>query len=30
MITFTPDGTKILTANEGEPREGYTKKVSTR
>lgn len=24
MITFTPDGTKILTANEGEPREGYT------
>ncbi len=23
MITFTPDGTKILTANEGEPREGY-------
>lgn len=24
MITFTPDGTKIFTANEGEPREGYT------
>ena len=24
MITFTPDGTKILTANEGEPREGYS------
>ena len=23
MITFTPDGSKILTANEGEPREGY-------
>lgn len=23
MITFTPDGKKILTANEGEPREGY-------
>ena len=23
MITFTPDGTKILVANEGEPREGY-------
>lgn len=23
MITFTPDDTKILTANEGEPREGY-------
>lgn len=22
-ITFTPDGTKILVANEGEPREGY-------
>lgn len=22
-ITFTPDGTKALTANEGEPREGY-------
>lgn len=24
MITFTPDGNKILTANEGEPREGYS------
>lgn len=23
MVTFTPDGTKILTANEGEPRLGY-------
>lgn len=23
MITFTPDGKKILVANEGEPREGY-------
>lgn len=23
MVTFTPDGTKILAANEGEPREGY-------
>lgn len=26
-ITFTPDGTKALTANEGEPREGYGKDV---
>lgn len=25
MITFTPDGTKLLTADEGEPREGYGK-----
>ena len=24
MVTFTPDGTKILSANEGEPREGYS------
>lgn len=24
MVTFTPDGSKILTANEGEPRLGYT------
>ena len=23
MVTFTPDGSKILTANEGEPRNGY-------
>lgn len=23
MVTFTPGGTKILSANEGEPREGY-------
>lgn len=25
MVTFTPDDTKILTADEGEPREGYAK-----
>ena len=24
MITFTPDGNKLLTADEGEPREGYS------
>ena len=24
MVTFTPDGSKILTADEGEPREGYS------
>lgn len=23
MVTFTPDGTKVLSANEGEPRQGY-------
>lgn len=28
MITFTPDGTKILTANEGEPREGIGEGVT--
>lgn len=27
MVTFTPDGTKILSANEGEPREGYGENV---
>ena len=26
-ITFTTDGTKLLTANEGEPREGYGKDI---
>lgn len=24
MITFTPDGTKVLTANEGQPNDAYT------
>lgn len=28
MITFTPDGTRILTANEGEPRKGYADGVA--
>ena len=28
MICFTPDGTKILTANEGEPRMGYGEGVT--
>lgn len=28
MVTFTPDGTKILSANEGEPREGYGENVT--
>lgn len=27
MITFTPDGKKVLVTNEGEPREGYEKAV---
>ncbi|WP_052344309.1 choice-of-anchor I family protein [Bacillus ndiopicus] len=27
MITFTPDGKKVLVANEGEPRDGYDKAV---
>lgn len=28
MVTFTPDGSKILVANEGEPREGYGENVT--
>lgn len=28
MVTFTPDGTKILSANEGEPRNGYGETVT--
>ncbi len=28
MVTFTPDGTKILSANEGEPRNGYGESVT--
>ncbi len=28
MVTFTPDGTKILAANEGEPRNGYGEAVT--
>ena len=28
MVTFTPDDSKILTANEGEPREGYGEGVT--
>ncbi len=27
MVTFTPDGSKILVANEGEPREGFGENV---
>ena len=28
MVTFTPDGTKILVANEGEPRNGYGEDIT--
>lgn len=28
MVTFTPDGSKLLVANEGEPREGYGESVT--